>query len=269
MLFKQLVKLLTPNSRGDAATPVSAPNEELLPLLARYTLQFAQRYHQFEVHGDDHIPQKEAALLVGYHGVVPLDGFYLAMHHYLKSGRVIRGLTDHRFYPVPGFNWLFRTLGTIPGRREDAVTLLRDGHLVGVYPGGVREAFAGASSKYQLHWERRVGFAHVALAAQVPIVPTFTENVEELYKAPFSDSKPVQELFAQAGLPITPVVGLGVLPFPVRLRVWIGPKIWPQPGDTPELLAQRTQSALQDLIRQHQPPSQTLLAAVRERIFGT
>lgn len=261
-------KLIRSFQRDDAQAALSAPNEKVLPFLARQTMRFAERYHKFEAHGEEHIPRQGAALIVSYHGVVPLDGFYFAMHHYLKTGRVIRGLTDHRFYPLPGFNWLFRTIGTIPGRREDAVALLRAGHLVGVYPGGVREAFAGDAAKYQLHWDRRVGFAHVALAAQVPIVPAFTENVEELYSAPLSNSKPLRAAFERAGLPVTPVFGLGILPFPVRLRVWVGPQIAPQPDETAEQLAERTRAALAELIRQHQPPHQTLAAAVRERLFG-
>src|SRR5262249_12136691 len=119
------------------------PNERVLRTVGPHLLRFAQRYHRLALHGGEHIPREGAALLVSYHGPVPLDGFFMAMHHYLKTGRIIRGLTDEHFYPLPGFNWIFRTLGTIPGRPDDAVALLRAGHLVGVYPGGVREAFAG------------------------------------------------------------------------------------------------------------------------------
>jgi 1-acyl-sn-glycerol-3-phosphate acyltransferase len=248
--------------------PASAPNEQLLSTVAKHTMDFARRYHQFEVHGDEHIPAHGPALLVSYHGLVPLDGFYVAMHHYLKTGRVIRGLTDRRFYPLPGFNWLFRTLGTIPGRPEDAVALLRQGHLVGVYPGGVREAIAGEAAKYQLQWAGRIGFARVALQTQVPIVPAFTQNVDELYKVPLLGSKPLLALLERTHLPLFPVMGLGVLPFPVRLTTRIGPPILPQPGESAESLAERTRSALAGLISEYQRPAQTLPSALWERLFG-
>jgi len=251
-----------------ADRPRSEPNEQILPDVARWLLGFARRYHQFEVFGDEHIPAHGPALVVAYHGLVPLDGVYFVLHHYLKSGRVIRGLTDRYLYPVPGFNWFFRTMGTIPGRPEDAAQLLRDGHLVGVFPGGVREAIAGEGKKYQLLWGKRLGFARVALETQVPIVPAFTENADELYKLPLAGGNLLRKFYEKTRLPIIPPVGLGLLPFPVKLRAWVGPQILPQKDDTPESLAARVRSSLETLIRDHQDPDQTLIKAVRERLFG-
>lgn len=248
--------------------PRSEPNEEVLPDLARKSLAFAQRYHQFEVFGDENIPAQGPGLVVAYHGLLPLDGVFFVMHHYLKTGRVIRGLTDRHLYPMPGFNWFFRTMGVIPGRPEDAVQLLRDGHLVGVFPGGVREAVAGEKAKYQLQWDRRLGFARVALETNVPIIPAFTENADEMYKAPGAGGALMRLLYEKTRLPIVLPMGLGLLPFPVRLRTWIGPPVHPIPGDTPESLAARAKLALETLIRDHQTPNQTLIKAIRERLFG-
>lgn len=69
----------------------------------------------------------------------------------------------------------------------------------------------------------------------------------------------------QTRLPLVPIVGLGILPFPVKLRAWIGEPIKIQPGETPESLAARTKQALEQLIAEKQTPGQTLLKAIRQR----
>lgn len=54
----------------------------------------------------------------------------------------------------------------IHGPQEECVQALRNGHLLGISPGGVREALF-SDETYPLLWGKRKGFAQVALDSQV------------------------------------------------------------------------------------------------------
>jgi len=124
--------------------------------------------------------------------------------------------------------------------------------LVGVAPGGVREAIAGQENAYRLVWGERKGFARLALDAQVPIVPGFTQNVESLYHAPMAGHPFFQRLYEKTRLPLVPIIGIGPLPFPVKLTTWLGAPIHPEANDTVDSLTTRTKMAIESLIHEHQ-----------------
>ena len=63
-----------------------------------------------------------------------------------------------------------------------------------------------------------------------------------------------QDLYERTRIPTVPLVGLGLLPFPVRVRTWVGEPIRPEPGETPERLRNRTREALQALMDARVPP---------------
>lgn len=58
-----------------------------------------------------------------------------------------------------------RVFCVIAGGQENCVAALKSGELLAISPGGVREAFFGQD--YRLVWKGRVGFAKVAIQAQV------------------------------------------------------------------------------------------------------
>ncbi len=227
---------------------------------------FGRRWNDYEIVGGHHVPTSGPALLVLYHGFVPLDGWYLAARYYLQRGRMIRSLADRFLFKTPGLSWVVKNGGAIPGERQPAVQMLRAGEIVIVSPGGVREALAPHSRHYLLMWGERTGFAHVALEADVPVLPVFTRNVEELYRSPGSGSRPVQAIYEATRWPVTPIVGLGLMPFPVKLTTYIGEPIQPVHGETAESLRDRTRAALQALIGAHQPGRPRLLRGLVERV---
>lgn len=214
----------------------------------------------------DKIPRDTGVLLVFYHGVVPLDFWYFGLNLYQDMGRPPCALADRWLFKVPGLRWLTKAVGGINANREQAVGLLRQGYIVGVSPGGVREAIAGAEKDYQLCWGGRIGFARLALEANVPIVAGFTKNVESLYRAPFAGSRFFNQLYEKTRLPLVPILGLGPFPFPVKLTTHLSDPIFPQPGDTPESLAERVKKTIEDLITQNQDPRQTVFNAIKERL---
>merc|ERR1719336_914273 len=96
-----------------------------------------------------------------------------------EIGRVPRGLMHRQIWQF--FPWL-KYLGLVPGQRHTGKHLLKFGFLVGVLPGGAEEAMYGHEHAYTLHpkWDSRRGFAQVAIDAEVPIVPLFIRNVDEM-----------------------------------------------------------------------------------------
>ena len=50
--------------------------------------------------------------------------------------------------------------------------------MLGIAPGGAYESLFG-DANYPVLWQSRVGFAKVAIKANKPIIPVFTENIRE------------------------------------------------------------------------------------------
>lgn len=65
-----------------------------------------------------------------------------------------------------GFKLLLEVFSVIHGPQEECVKALRNGHLLGISPGGVREALF-SDETYPLLWGKRKGFAQVAIDSKV------------------------------------------------------------------------------------------------------
>lgn len=223
-------------------------------------------YNGFEARGMENIPLDRPALLVFYHGFIPLDGWYFAGYFTTRTGRVIHGLGDRFLFKTPLLAPLVHATGAVEGTRENAIALLRQGELVGVSPGGVREAIAPRDRHYELIWGNRKGFAEVAIEAQVDVVCGFTQNVEELYRAPGVGSPLIQGLYERTRIPLVPVVGLGLLPLPVKLTAWIAPPIRYDPARSVDELVAACRASIEGLMHEHQPGSPRILRGLADRL---
>lgn len=121
----------------------------------------------FEIDGLDKIPDKGAALIVYYHGTLPIDFYYLAARCLLEKKRHIRAVGDNFLFHIPGqcqfpqnllsyksikvvlvyvilffpnhmltglrrFLEVFRVT---PGTIQSCVSVLNDGHMLAIAPG--------------------------------------------------------------------------------------------------------------------------------------
>lgn len=66
----------------------------------------------------------------------------------------------------PGFKLILEVFSIIHGPQEECVKALQNGHLLGISPGGVREALF-SDETYPLLWGKRKGFAQVAIDSKV------------------------------------------------------------------------------------------------------
>ena len=128
----------------------------LLPLLK--AIRF---YHEHEIIGMGHIPQKGGALLVVNHSLATYDIALLIAAIYETTGRISRPLADNLFFKIPYLSKAVDALGAVRGTRSNAKSLLKAGELVSVAPGGMREALRNSNEKYQLFWKERKGFVRL------------------------------------------------------------------------------------------------------------
>lgn len=141
----------------------------------------ATLYHGYEVKGLDYLPRTGPALLIYYHGAVPIDIYYFLARVYLKYDRLIYTVGDRFLFKVPGWKIIAQAMKVSPGTVSSCIETLNRGNLLAISPGGVYEAQFG-NHNYELLWQRRMGFAKVAIESKTPIIPMFTENLREGFR---------------------------------------------------------------------------------------
>jgi 1-acyl-sn-glycerol-3-phosphate acyltransferase len=138
-------------------------------------------YFLASLEGAQHIPRSGGALLVANHGMNGFDGIVLGALLRRDVGRVPFWLAERNLWRIPGFGRLADFVDAVPGERESAASILRRGELVVVYPGGILDSFKPSSQRQKLQWGKRAGFAKVAMAAGVPILPIAAHGVDDMY----------------------------------------------------------------------------------------
>ena len=200
------------------------------------------RYHGATLDGAHHLPAGPA-LLVGNHGLLGLDTPVLFSLLHTATGRFPFGLADRFLFSSWPVRSILASIGGVPGTRENALLLLRRGEHVVCYPGGSREVFKAPDARYQLAWERAVGFAHVAIEAGVPVLPFAGLGVDDTC-VNLGHAQLLRGLGRYA-----PPLAFG--PFPVRLRFRLGEPLVPprslsQAQAFKELVQKRVEALLED-----------------------
>ncbi|MFW0169461.1 lysophospholipid acyltransferase family protein [Rothia sp. P4278] len=133
-----------------------------------------QRVYHHDVVGAEHIPGDQGAILASNH-VSFVDSLFLP----LAAPRQVFFLAKSDYFTTPGLKgrlmkWFFTSVGQLPIDRSGgaksaqslaaAVSALREGKLVGIYPEGTRSPDARL-------YRAKIGVARLALEAGVPIIP--------------------------------------------------------------------------------------------------
>lgn len=191
----------------------------------------ARIYHGYEVIGMENIPQQGAALIVYYHGAIPIDMYYLNSRVMLQRDRLIYTIGDRFLFKLPGFGLMSDVFHISPGTIQSCTNILKEGNLLAISPGGVYEA-QFSDNYYELQWRSRIGFAKVALEAKVPIIPFFTQNLREGFRQVGIFRRFFMKLYNAVKIPVYPIYG----GFPVKFRSYLGKPIEFDPNLTPEEL---------------------------------
>ncbi|XP_025830173.1 transmembrane protein 68 isoform X2 [Agrilus planipennis] len=190
-------------------------------------------WHGYEVRGMENIPECDSALIIYYHGAIPIDIYYFMAKVLLNKNRLIHTVADYFLFKIPGFPIISECMKVIPGTIQTCSSVLKEDNLLAISPGGVYES--QFSHNYNLMWKRRLGFAKVALEAKVPIIPMFTENIKEAFRTVSIAKRIFLKLYAWTKFPFAPVYG----GFPVKLITHIGKPIPYDPNLTPEQLQEK------------------------------
>ena len=231
--------------------------EQVLLPLAR---PLYHRYWRVTTSGIQHVPSDSGALLVANHGgVVPFDAVMtkVALLDDHPAGRHLRELAADLALRVPIVGPLARKSGNTLAHTQDAMRLLDDNELVGVWPEGFKGVGKHYRDRYKLQRFGRGGFVEVALRTGKPIIPVAIVGAEEIYPM-VGNAKALARLLGLPYFPITwtfPALGpLGLVPLPSKWTITFGAPIetashGPDAADDPMLVFELTEH-VRDQIQQ-------------------
>jgi 1-acyl-sn-glycerol-3-phosphate acyltransferase len=190
-----------------------------------------RRYHRFAVDGFEHLAAPGPALLVAYHARgFAVDVCILSVEMHERLGYFPHAIFHEGIGRLPILRTMLRALGGVAGDHATLSEAVARGEHVIVLPGGGREAFRSACRRYRVDWGNRMGYLRLALRLGVPIIPIASRGVDSLYLGLNDGYRLGKRLGAPLKLPCwvaTGATGLFPLslPYPVRLRQRIGPRI--------------------------------------------
>ena len=231
-------------------------------------------YFRVKVSGLEEIPAEGPVLLVGNHsgGTLIADTFAFAYAFYEHFGadRPFHQLAHDLVFKVPGLSTLSR-YGTVPASHANGERALDRGAALLVYPGGDYETYRPPWHSGRVEFGGRQGFARLALAKGVPIVPVVAIGGQE---TAFFATRGVRaarllqldKLFRLKVLPIqlAPPTGITVLdlplrvPLPAQITIRVLPRIDLDPAQEPDAVyedvTERMQAALDELAAERDLP---------------
>lgn len=219
-------------------------------------------YFRVRTTGLEHVPDEGGALLVANHaGALPFDAIMtkVALLDDHPAHRNLRELAADLALRLPLVGELARKTGNTLAHDDDAVRLLEEGELVGVWPEGYKGIGKPFRERYKLARFGRGGYVRVALRARRPIIPVAVIGSEETYPI-IGNVRWLARLLNLPYFPITvqfPWLGpLGVLPLPSRWLIEFGEPIAvtdypPDAADDPMLvleLSDRVRDMVQHML---------------------
>jgi len=206
------------------------PDLDFVLRMGRFLLPLSL-YHRHTVRGLEHLPREGAWLMVTNHSLATYDGFLFGREVIRHLKRVPRGLGDKRIFQTPGLADFAHRIGLVEASPDAGRHLLDAGEIVGVAPGGMREALRPREARYEVRWDERKGFVRLALRAGVPIVLGACPAADDLYDV--HGSALTDWVYEQFHMPLPFVRGLGpsLWPRPVKLTHHVAPPIVPPAHD--------------------------------------
>jgi 1-acyl-sn-glycerol-3-phosphate acyltransferase len=244
--------VLMAGSRSSGPSP--APPE--VSRLIRYVLGPVRALVQPHFLGLEHVPTQGPVLLVANHtlgGLYDVPFLWAELHE--RLGVALKILGDHTHFLMPGWRELLGRYGVVRGTPDNLRRLFSLGEHVLVFPGGGRELAKRRGEAYRLVWKERVGFARLAIAQGVPIVPVAAVGVEhaldvvvdagDYLKSPLGRAlRAVLKERAEDLPPIIKGIGPTPIPRPERLYFRFGP-----PVPTAHLRGQESSAAVVRAVR--------------------
>lgn len=184
-------------------------------------------YFRVEVFGIENLPPGRVLIISNHAGQVAIDAAMIGVATVLEADppRIVRGMGEYWLPTLPFISEAMVRTGSVVGTPKNCRDLLAQGEAVIAFPEGVRGMNKLFSERYRLQ-HFGYGFMRLALATDTPIVPVAVVGSEE--QAPgIANLKPLARLLGMPAFPITPTFPLlgplGLLPLPVKYRIYFGP----------------------------------------------
>lgn len=196
------------------------PSEVLIyRVLPHFLLELVKKYLRLEVEGIEHLPRSGPGIVLPNHsGFSGLDAVLLGYEINRSLRRTTRVMTHHLWFLGEKIHVPANKLGFYEATKENGDRLLREGHLLTLFPEGEHGNFKPSAEAYQLQAFKR-GFVRLALEHQVPIIPTIIIGAEEthinLKKLKFS------KFLRGVVLPLP----VNILPLPAKWKIKFLPPI--------------------------------------------
>jgi 1-acyl-sn-glycerol-3-phosphate acyltransferase len=176
-------------------------------------------YHQYQAIGLDGLLGQKGALLVACnHSFATYDAVLLALAGYQASGRWFHAMADRLFFRIPVVGDLFSTMGFVEGTRDTAQALLARGEVLGVLPGGMREAVKSSRHKYTVDWRDRRGFVWLSMMTGTPIALAACPRADDIFD--IVDNPVTPWVYQRFKIPVALFRGRGPTPLPRPVKLW-------------------------------------------------
>lgn len=200
-------------------------DEAVLDMLRPFFQFMYHEYFRAEVVGAENIPKDGPALLIANHsGGIAYDGVMinLAVYNTLEEKRYVRFLVDDFGYYLPFLGTFLQRTGGIRACHENAMRLLDHGHLILVFPEGIKGVSKLFDKRYKLERFGRGGYVKLAMRTGVPIIPTAVIGAEEIHPLIWKSEK-LGKMFGLPYFPFTPTFPwlgpLGAIPLPTKWKI--------------------------------------------------
>ncbi len=189
-----------------------------------------EKYFRVETKGLENVPQTGRLLVIANHsGQLPIDGALIgyALATNPDGPRAVRAMIERFFPTMPFVGNILNEVGAVLGDPVNCEKMLENEECIIVFPEGVRGAGKPWSKRYKLQ-RFGLGFMHLAMQTNTPILPVGVVGCEETMPTPFH----LNALAKLLGLPYVPVTT--PVPLPAKVRLHFGKPMYFEGPDTDE-----------------------------------
>jgi hypothetical protein len=228
---------------------------------AELILRSLRDYHRHEAVGVENIPREGGFVLACNHSFATYDGFLMAVILKDDLGRIPIAIGDRLMLRSRIFGPFFRELGFIEGSRESAAESLKAGQILGLLPGGMREALRSSKDKYRIDWRGRFGFVWASLLSGTPIVLAACPRADDIFDV--ADLSITRRVYERFKVPMALVRGYGpsVIPRPIQLIHLVSEPI--EPPVAPDQVTER------DVVAHHATVTERMNELMKEALTLT
>jgi 1-acyl-sn-glycerol-3-phosphate acyltransferase len=225
-------------------------NSETYKIALSVVKPIYDRYFRVEATGLEHVPKEGRVLVIANHsGQLPIDGALVgyALATNPHGPRAVRAMIERWFPTAPFVGNLLNEFGAVLGDPVNCEKMLNKDECIIVFPEGIRGAGKSWSQRYKLQ-RFGLGFMHLAMQTNTPILPVGIVGCEETMPTPFH----LNTLAKLLNLPYVPVTT--PIPLPAKVRLHFGkPMLFEGPLATEDEVAvkvERVKDEIRRLIEQ-------------------